>query len=555
MQTSIPINQATYLMSNMVAQAPDNNQGPWAALENYLRSLLPADELYIISGPNGVGGSGSNGGTTTTLANGHVTVTASTWKVVMVLPKLLGDDVARVTAATRTIAVVMPNVQGIRNNDWHTYLTSVDQVEALTGYDFFSNVPPAIQNAIEGGIDGANPPGTANQSTSTNEDVQDSITLDAATPGGSLTYSILTGPFHGNLTGSGANRTYTPAPDFNGTDTFTWRVNDGTNNSNTSTMTITVLEVNDPPTATDDSKTTTANGVLTFASSDLTANDSPGPANESGQTLAVSSVTPTANTHGTVMLSAGQISYTPDPGYIGPASFTYSACDNGVTVGLADPKCATATVNVTVNAQVTTHFSVTAPASVTAGVPFNVTVTALDASNATVTSYTGTVHFTSSSAGTLPADYPFVAGDNGAHTFTATLTTVGSQSISAADGGITGSTNTTVIAAPATHFSVTAPANVTAGVAFNVTVTALDASNATVPGYTGTVHFTSSSAGALPSDYTFAGGDAGVHTFSVTLTTTGAQSVTARTRPSAPCQPRTSASPLRPASRPASPST
>ena len=527
LQTSIPINQATYLMSNMVAQAPDNNQGPWAALENYLRSLLPADELYIISGPNGVGGSGSNGGTTTTLANGHVTVPASTWKVVMVLPKLSGDDLARVTASTRTIAVVMPNVQGIRNNDWHMYLTSVDQVEALTGYDFFSNVPPAIQNAIEGGIDGANPPGTANQSTSTNEDVQDSITLDAATPGGSLTYSILTGPFHGGLTGSGANRTYTPAPDFNGTDTFTWRVNDGTNNSNTSTMTITVLEVNDPPTASDDSKATTANGVLTFASSDLTANDSPGPANESGQTLAVSLVTPTANTHGTVMLSAGQVSYTPDPGYIGPASFTYSVCDNGVTVGLADPKCSTATVNVTVNAQVTTHFSVAAPASVTAGVPFNVTVTALDASNATVTSYTGTVHFTSSSAGTLPADYPFVAGDNGAHTFTATLTTTGSQSINAADGGITGSANPTVLAAPATHFSITAPANVTTGVAFNVTVTALDASNATVPGYTGTVHFTSSSAGTLPSDYTFVGGDAGAHTFSVTLTTIGAQSVTA----------------------------
>ncbi|HXH92718.1 MAG TPA: DNA/RNA non-specific endonuclease, partial [Thermoanaerobaculia bacterium] len=44
-ETSIPINQATFLMSNMVAQAPDNNQGPWANLENYLRSLLSVDEL------------------------------------------------------------------------------------------------------------------------------------------------------------------------------------------------------------------------------------------------------------------------------------------------------------------------------------------------------------------------------------------------------------------------------------------------------------------------------------------------------------------------------
>ena len=48
---SIPINQATFLMTNMFPQAPDNNQGPWANLENYLRTLLPANEIYIVSGP------------------------------------------------------------------------------------------------------------------------------------------------------------------------------------------------------------------------------------------------------------------------------------------------------------------------------------------------------------------------------------------------------------------------------------------------------------------------------------------------------------------------
>ncbi|MEA2328231.1 MAG: endonuclease mitochondrial, partial [Thermoanaerobaculia bacterium] len=526
-ETSIPINQATFLMSNMVAQAPDNNQGPWANLENYLRTLLPADELYIVSGPAGTGGTGSNGGTTNTVANGHVTVPSSTWKCALVLPKLSGDDVARVTASTRTVCVIMPNVQGIRNDDWHIYLKSVDQVEALSGYDLFSNVPDAIENAIEGGVDGANPPGTANQSTSTNEDVAKSITLDAASPAGALTYTILTGPFHGGLTGSGANRTYTPAPDFNGTDTFTWRVNDDTNNSNTSTFTITVAEVNDPPAATNDSKSTTANNALTFPGSDLTTNDSAGPADEAGQALTVTNVTSTASTHGTVTLSSGQITYTPATGYAGAASFTYTVCDNGTTAGSLDAQCTTGTVNVTVNPQVATHFSVTAPANVTSGTPFNVTVTALDASNVTVTGYTGTVHFTSSSAGSLPADYAFVAGDNGAHTFSVTLTSTGAQSITATDGGITGSANTTVAAPPATHFSVSAPANVTSGVAFNVTVTALDASNATVPGYTGTVHFTSTSAGSLPADYTFVTGDNGAHTFSVTLTSTGAQSITA----------------------------
>jgi len=529
--SQVPIVQATFLMSNMVAQAPDNNQGPWADLENYLRTTAGStNELYIVSGPYGTGGTGSNGGVTNTVANGHVTVPASTWKCALVLAKASGDDVARVTASTRTICVIMPNIQGIRNDDWHIYLKSVDQVEALTGYDLFSNVPPAIQNAIEAGVDGTNPPGAADQSTSTNEDVQKSITLDAATPGGALTYTILTGPFHGGLTGTGANRTYTPAPDFNGTDTFTWRVNDGTNNSNTATMTITVAEVNDPPSAVDDSKSTTANVALTFASSDLTVNDSAGPANEAGQTLTVTSVIPTGSTHGTATLTSGQITYTPAAGYSGPASFTYSVCDNGTTAGSANALCTTATVNVTVNPPPpATHLSVTAPANVTNGVAFNITVTALDGSNATATGYTGTVHFTSSSSGTMPSDYTFVAGDLGAHTFSVTLTSNGSRTITATDtvtASITGTATTNVLST-VTHYGVTAPASTIQGTPFNVTVTALDASNAVVTSYTGTAHFTSSSAGTLPSDYTFVSGDNGTHTFSVTLTATGTQTITA----------------------------
>jgi endonuclease G len=166
LETSIPINQATYLMSNMVAQAPDNNQGPWANLENYLRSLLGTDrqnppyEIYVVSGPAGAGGTGSNG-FATTVDNGHVTVPAYTWKVALVLPFDRGaDDASRVTCAARTIAVIMPNAQGIRTNspdDWMNYLTTVDAVEALTGYDLFSNVPPKIQNCIQAGINGNNP--------------------------------------------------------------------------------------------------------------------------------------------------------------------------------------------------------------------------------------------------------------------------------------------------------------------------------------------------------------------------------------------------------------
>ncbi len=156
-ETSIPINQATFLMSNMLAQAPDNNQGPWAALESYLRTLLPAEELYIVAGGAGIGGVGSNGIVTTTLANGHVIVPAQTWKVALVLPKDGGDDRSRVTCSARTIAVIMPNAQGIRDDPWENYLTTVDAVEALTGYDFFSELPEPIQRCIEAGTNGNNP--------------------------------------------------------------------------------------------------------------------------------------------------------------------------------------------------------------------------------------------------------------------------------------------------------------------------------------------------------------------------------------------------------------
>ncbi|HEX8503069.1 MAG TPA: DNA/RNA non-specific endonuclease [Pyrinomonadaceae bacterium] len=146
-------NSSTFLMTNMMPQSPDNNQGPWANLENYCRTLVSSgNELYVVMGGSGSGGTGSNGGTTYTVASGHVAVPSQVWKVIIVLPAGT-NDVARVTTSTRTIAVLMPNTQGIRTADWKTYRVSVDQVESLTGYDFFSAVPAATQGVIESRVD------------------------------------------------------------------------------------------------------------------------------------------------------------------------------------------------------------------------------------------------------------------------------------------------------------------------------------------------------------------------------------------------------------------
>jgi hypothetical protein len=81
-----------------------------------------------------------------------------------------------------------------------------------------------------------------------------------------------------------------------------------------------------------------------------------------------------------------------------------------------------------------THFQVSAPASVTAGTPFTVTVTALTAGGQLDAVYTGTAHFTSSDGkAVLPADYTFTLADAGSHTFTVTLNTTGSRTVKATD--------------------------------------------------------------------------------------------------------------------------
>jgi DNA/RNA endonuclease G (NUC1) len=514
-ETSIPINQATFLMTNMLPQAPDNNQGPWANMENYLRTLLPSNELYIVAGGVGTGGTGSNGAATT-IAGGNVTVPARTWKVVLILSKAAGDDVARVTASTQTLAVDMPNVQGIRTDNWMDYIVTVDAVEALTGYDFFANIPNnAIEESIEGGTNGTNVPGAGSFTVNATEDNSAPVTLQGASPSnGTITYTIVTPPANGGLTGSGANRTYTPNPNYFGSDSFTYKVNDGTGDSNTATVSITVSEVNDPPTAANDAKSTNHNTALTFPASDLAANDTRGPANEAAQTLTVTSVTATASTNGTVDLNAGNVTYTPNNGFSGAASFSYQVCDNGTTNGASAPLCASATVNVNVGtapAQVTTHFSVVASTTTPApGVPFQVTVTARDASNGVVTGYSGTVHFSTAASGaTLPADYTFVAGDNGVHTFNVTMTTSGTITVTdVANNSITGSTAVAVTCpAPAAPGAVTMASRVCANAPGTASVSAVAGAttydwtitNGTITGGQGTttVSFTAGNSGTV----------------------------------------------------------
>jgi hypothetical protein len=182
----------------------------------------------------------------------------------------------------------------------------------------------------------------------------------------------------------------------------------------------------------------------------------------------------------------------------------------------------------------TSHLAVTGfPSVLTAGSGGTFTVTALNANGSTDTSYTGTVHFTSSDPkAVLPINYTFTAADKGVHTFTATLKTAGTQSVTVKDtsAGLSGcDTGITVKPAAASTLSVTGlPTTTTAGVACHFTVTLRDPYGNIATGYTGTVHFTSSDQkAALPANYTFTSADTGQHTFTATFETAGTQSVTA----------------------------
>lgn len=144
-------NRTTFLLTNIVPQAPRHNRQTWNFLEAYCRDLVEqGNELYITAGVSGTGGIGSNGAANTVL-NG-VVVPAALWKVIVVLPVGNGD-VCRVSTNTRVIAVWIPNREDAADQPWTTYRLSVDQVEALTGYDLLSNVPPDIQAILESSTD------------------------------------------------------------------------------------------------------------------------------------------------------------------------------------------------------------------------------------------------------------------------------------------------------------------------------------------------------------------------------------------------------------------
>ena len=150
--TELDDNSATFLMTNMIPQAANNNQRTWSGLEEYSRRLVEqGNEVYIIMGSYGKGGTGLNG-RATTIDQGRVTVPARIWKVLVILPEGANDLQRIANGQARILAVDTPNDQSV-SPDWSRYRVSVDAIEDATGLDLLSKLPPAAQETLEARTD------------------------------------------------------------------------------------------------------------------------------------------------------------------------------------------------------------------------------------------------------------------------------------------------------------------------------------------------------------------------------------------------------------------
>ncbi len=182
--------------------------------------------------------------------------------------------------------------------------------------------------------------------TATDEDSQTLTVTAVAKPAATL----------GTVSLAGGNITYSPAEDFNGTEIFTYTVQDSAGATATGTVTVTVNAINDAPEAGTDSVTAFKGVPLQISVADLLANDSTGADNEGSQTLSITAVSSPVN--GTVSLNAatGIITFTPAADFSGAASFQYTVQDNGPTGG-TNQNSSTGTVNVSVQDFIPTDIS------------------------------------------------------------------------------------------------------------------------------------------------------------------------------------------------------
>ena len=281
-----------------------------------------------------------------------------------------GDTVCGAADSGRqeTLIVKAPP-EGTSDYTLNVFMGTNDRTEGQFRYEI-STGPLEVGTLIDSPVtidpDNPNPNNNApvanDQAVETDEDTSVAITLTASDDDlDPLTYVVVSGPSNGSLSGAAPDLTYTPNPDFNGSDSFTFKANDGFEDGNVATVSITVAPVNDAPVANGDSVTTQEGTAVAIT---LTASDV-----DSGA-LTYSVVSGPSN--GSLSGTAPDLTYTPNGGYIGSDSFTFKAND-----GLEDSNIATVSVDV-LAASLDPQVASCSPSSANAGARLTVTVAGLN---------------------------------------------------------------------------------------------------------------------------------------------------------------------------------
>lgn len=212
-----------------------------------------------------------------------------------------------------------------------------------------------------------NAPTADPQSKTTNEDTAVAITLTGSDPDSDpLTFQVATGPSHGSLSGTAPNLTYTPAANYNGPDSFTFTVNDGSGPSAPATVDITVNAVNDAPSFTKGANQSVLTSAGAQTVNNWATNISRGPADESGQAL---NFIIASNSNAAIFSAApaisptGTLTYTPS-GTSGTSTIGVQLHDDGGTANSGVDTSATQTFTITVGTPCSG--TVCAPTGVTA---------------------------------------------------------------------------------------------------------------------------------------------------------------------------------------------
>jgi M6 family metalloprotease-like protein len=360
---SVITDQDTPVAITLVATDPDNDPLTYnigAGPAHGTLSGTGADQTYTPNagyyGPDNFTFTATDGTLASNVATVSITVTHVNHAPVAVADSYSTDEDTPLTVPT---AGVLANDADAESNPLSAALVTGPAHGTLTlnTDGSFSYTPAANWNgsdsftykANDGALDSntatvtliVNPvndaPVADDQAVTTAEDTAKAITLTGSdVEGSALTFTVVSGPAHGSLSGTAPDVIYTPDANYNGPDSFTFKISDGGLESNIATVSITVTPVNDAPVAGDDSYSTSRNVPLTIAAPGVLGNDT-------DIDSTVLTVVPESDpAHGTLTLTAdGSFTYTPSANYAGPDSFTYRAND-----GAADSNVATVTINV-----------------------------------------------------------------------------------------------------------------------------------------------------------------------------------------------------------------